>query len=1106
MKPMPQYSSVGGVFDRQQSGGSLLMTLIILAALVVIVTIFSRMVLVEKRVTHAYSEVVRSEMAAQAGLADAQQLLLELFTQYPDSATFWDPAMGSSTTPGTVFAYRDIPANEAHVGGTGSTPRIFFRPMVSGATTQLASAYNAALPPAATEVGKAIDINNADFGGDANGWIGKVPDASAPNPIRVPWVEILENPNAAKSATNPAVARYAFWVEDESFKLNVNTALVRPRGQLADEPRQEGSPDPRPNLLGAVTDSSLAEGIVKVRSELPQQSLLSNSQIGHVEGALPEIAGRLRFVTTTTSSGLDISRTGAKRLNINDVVRRSLNGIPNIPYGPETNKTGYDLSNAAVKTRKAVMQIRSAIEANVPNFGQRMYRASSSSTLLNSATATGTHSADKNALVVTGPHASTYNSKIAANIYDFISPTSNPTVIDDSDEVLLGEPILSFFDLGFDMSETPAQEPNPIRAIGRKKLPYLTEYVWCVEVTDFRQNLSFTDYKAGVPVPEDGVATYEFEIDHYFEFWNMFAEALIPVNGDMGPDPYLILEAQPYITTNNQGLRTTNDLGVGRAFKIKLDDDFLVNGETRKLTFEPGAMTIITTDPDYESHLAKNRLTGRTVFVATALYDPVSDERVDVGISTRPFSNPNSPPAMVPNVRSYRISSFDTRDGGDWGEVQIAPNMSTAASTKILLGNRFGLLDAAPSVGLAKYQNNNMFNLPRSGTNSPFTGGQVGGPNRGGWDPRAKLDPIAVRVVEQNSNGAYSTLAMSAPNLGLNVGFAASLTWASDPIAVSGAFSVMNATRPFAVHAGRDLASVGELGHVVDTALEGHYDSTERIVRRSGGRTLSIGQPDTFWDGTRTSGVSGDELQYQVSRSRDWAAWRLADVFTVKTDGATAPRTAQSIQGLYNPNGILRDKGLVLRTLVEGLVFESGIESDPLLAARTFLSAGTETGALGVGGDLLQPGVSGGAALARYMAQRLSRSHPNRFSPLWERGEISQLQMFSPFGHSNATKQQLHAGANIEQVADRGREEIFRRLAELITTRGNTFTVYVVGQAVGKDGVGNASHARKVTIRLEPEWDADVIEDFNPEDLNQVNSRFRKPDRWKARILSIENA
>ena len=43
-------------------------------------------------------------------------------------------------------------------------------------------------------------------------------------PMQVAWVNLLKDPSKAASATNPMTGRYAFWIDDENNKINLNTA------------------------------------------------------------------------------------------------------------------------------------------------------------------------------------------------------------------------------------------------------------------------------------------------------------------------------------------------------------------------------------------------------------------------------------------------------------------------------------------------------------------------------------------------------------------------------------------------------------------------------------------------------------------------------------------------------------------------------------------------------------------------------------------------------------------------------------------------------------------------------------------------------------------
>lgn len=46
--------------------------------------------------------------------------------------------------------------------------------------------------------------------------------------MRVAWVSLLKDPSTTASSTNQIAARYAFWIDDESSKVNVNTAIGKP--------------------------------------------------------------------------------------------------------------------------------------------------------------------------------------------------------------------------------------------------------------------------------------------------------------------------------------------------------------------------------------------------------------------------------------------------------------------------------------------------------------------------------------------------------------------------------------------------------------------------------------------------------------------------------------------------------------------------------------------------------------------------------------------------------------------------------------------------------------------------------------------------------------
>lgn len=46
--------------------------------------------------------------------------------------------------------------------------------------------------------------------------------------MRVAWIPVLKDPSTIGSATNQIVGRYGFWIDDESAKVNINTAVGKP--------------------------------------------------------------------------------------------------------------------------------------------------------------------------------------------------------------------------------------------------------------------------------------------------------------------------------------------------------------------------------------------------------------------------------------------------------------------------------------------------------------------------------------------------------------------------------------------------------------------------------------------------------------------------------------------------------------------------------------------------------------------------------------------------------------------------------------------------------------------------------------------------------------
>lgn len=1142
------------------AGTSLLLTLVVLSAIVVLLVMLSRLVTVERRVTQGYSEMLRAEMAAKAGAAEASSVLVELFSKHPDSVTYWDPNMGATTTPGTVFMYRDAPPDKEYPGSATADvpPVVYAMPLVSGASARQyfpGNDYALSLPAASTAdpgpgLGKPyVDINQTKRFGTRGqtGWIGTLPGATtlpgkANLEIRVPWVHVLKDPTqpenlsidpATRLRKNPPVIRYAWWVEDESFKLNVNSSKGATRGDMLAELDAGGVLKPKPSLQGFFS-AAVAEGVAQARDQLSGtgSKMLSTSQIAHSAtvptGSTPaEFAESYRYLFTTASSGLDQSRTGARRFNLNEAVKASYDGLPLNGQGePDLSASG-----APGKIQRAQGQITTAISSSSPRFGQRFYRTST--TLLvptpsNYAANPPRNSATQVKSTAAEPHQAIYLKKLSANLFDYVSPYRNPTVLDAAGNVAVGLPLHSLHELELNMSSL--NQVSPLLAVGKKALPYLTEYVMHARhvTSDVSATLAALYPSPPLPVPPN--REFRVDIDHYFEFWNPTDTDISPASGDMGPSPVLVMQHQPPISAANNDPRYAGaDVPEGRAFEIKLDGDFYKNssGTTESIKFEAGKLTIITTDPEWATH-AKNLKIASTanVYAAAALYAPGTTNRCDTGVSAPPHKAevwsgdaPSVVTSTVSNVRSYILPCFYKDDG--YPEIQMGPdNYVTKAGRlpKMLVANAYGLLTANLSLAVeGQTGKKNLVAFKDKGNRSNpelnnFKGSFVTGPLLGGDDPTASLEALTLDLnTESGSSMKINGMTADPDNLTAsevkkdsNLG-----TWPGSPMPAKLNFwptdvasTTQAQTAAPLVIARKPMRSIGELGNVVDPLRYGGTGQ-DILTRRGGGRTLTVGQPDVLWNGSRASTASEAEMSLQVSRSRNWAAWRLADVFTVNRSTDLQGPAKMEVTGLYNPNGILRDQGLVLKALVAGLRFETGSASDPALQAGQFNTGNMEVDLLkSLTASQSQTADAGGPALAKYLAQRLMREHATRFSPLWERGEISQLELFNP----TATKNQIKTGATTSTLLDRGREELSRRLIDLLTVKGNTFSIYVVGQSLGPNGEPVATKAQRVIIRLHPKFDPPLEDDFDPTDATAIEKRFRKPDKYDVEILSTEDA
>lgn len=975
-------------------GFALVLTLVMITVIAVLAAAFLSQLQYERATAQAFYDAARADLAVDAAIQRGMAEMQSHWARHPDAATAWGelkaPA-GDLACGATALYFRN-----------GTARELWVQPLISGAVAKRVedvddslSIVDASLPY--SDAVNSVDINQAASASDLYGWIGSPRGGQGAQglrrPVRVPWVEIVH----PDDPTLP-IGRYAFWIEDESFKLNLNRLGSTPRGAASVGETAEEIP-----LQGILKECGVAAGdvdevaaeITANRSRMPGKQWVAVEALEQVNGAAA------KFYLTPFSRSLNLTRSGAKRWNLNG-----------------TNWATSD----GVEIRLQLDRMIAVINHESPDFGQRFYRLSG----------------DLDAKAVSGvspEHAAIYLQKIAANLRDYLAPAALPPTIVKADGSILIE---ARPERGIEPAGGALTGTNPVIAIGKKNLPYLQEVAMRVTLTKFDR------------ITDEGVAAvaYDFYYDYYFEFWNMTARDIRVDEGDLGPNPTLLVYDQPAFNTSS-ATHIGTEIPAGRPFEIPLSG----------IVFPAGKPTVITTDTE----LNKNKALLSGGNAANVQFVAVPDE-----------------------ARRYQGKTFYATTGGLF-RVNLIPRSTTTSSdyqTKVLIRNDLGLLDSICSLPLARIGSNQFaLQIWNDSAGHPkddmiygedreqylVRGGSLQGNKKGvlsqTGDPRTTNEQLFLRIYagsgdEQtryynseldnvSTNGTFNVPAKS--SLGAqNTVFVDPRLW-PDPFE----WSPTGIDTPFFI-ANAPMKSIGELGHLFDPARPLGPTGDIRYSR-GGGRTLSIGQPDPLWSGERDSA------------SREWAAWRLTDMF--------ATQSAERLDGLVNLNGVLRDDGAALRAMLHGFQFSNRADVDPALSGSPISASTVE-------------------AMVSALKDRLAKA--GTLGPLAERGELSEVMTASLFAADPTD------GAPSPRY-DRGREELFRRLVELTTTRGSVFTIYAMGQAVkqtpsGKKVYGAATR-RKITFELIPVWEPALQDDFDPAVPAAVAARLRPPDRFKIEIL-----
>jgi type II secretory pathway pseudopilin PulG len=759
---------------RKNAGIALVVTLIILVLLAAMAVALLQTSSLERGTSKAVADKAKADLIAQTAVNAAIARLVDNITTYPDSATTWETINGD---PGTVIYYRTGTPEQ----GAGSPMNVL--PLISGATSQTVANKGNSLGGSALDDQNSYDLNHARFSGDTHGWIGAPPGAAGRPSYRGLWINLTDS-------DSKVTGRYAYWMEDESFKANANYMGSTPRGSstLGDNPNQvpfqgilkavlAGNPD-------SITLNTVAASVTSYRGQFPSSFFYNFRDINQVSGE-STLADNAKFEATIFSGTSNLSRSGTKRVDLNKVVFSSTD---------------------PVEIRKQLDEIINSITYHLPNFAQRFYR-------------TGT---DKNSLDVpstgTPSHQTIYLNKVAANIRDYIDTDSQPTIVNNDSGLTINIGAAPTHSLpGGGASGT-----NEVIAIGKEAVPMMQEYMLRVKQDVFSNRLGTS-------------ATYKLEIDHYIEVWNLTDKDITVAS--LGPNPFLRIANQ---FGWDAGGATDIPESPSRDFSIPLN--VFTNSGGAQLSFPAGTATVLTTDPTPLPSTFPGVDASRVFHPPAGT--PADSYRVYQGV-TQKKSGSNLRIDSIPRpVNSSNAADLETEliIGNDNG---VLESFGAPAVYYITANVDDGSSNAdSTRSDITQYY----FRA------SSLKGNALGATPSQVGDPRTNNEQLSVTTSTANDDQTpYKLEAWNSPSQIPNTTFTAlNSNYVNPTLWTDYAKNVADAAHAPAVIANGPLTSIGQLGDVFDP-VRSIGVSGNILYSRGGGRTLKIGQPDDLWDGNSNS-------------------------------------------------------------------------------------------------------------------------------------------------------------------------------------------------------------------------------------------------------------
>jgi hypothetical protein len=466
----------------REKAATLVVTLLVLTLLSAISVAFIQSVSMERSAARSTLNRYQAELLADAAVDEAAARVISTIRTTPYSAAYY-PGLVAGTPSLHLYL-----ARYATVGGNNAVERVplfstqfnianFNNPNQTPIQTAAISVTHRSTQGGNTtsSLGNPEDIYtdlNYPTPQHPNGLVGLFSTAGR-TPLIGNWIYVTNSSGAVSG-------RYAFWMDDESSKIDLRTAGTATRGN--------GTNLAEVSLESLNLTPPQINNLTNLRNATQVAPSLSTASL--IVGAGNTAWEAIRPFTTIYSLHDVRSQDGRLSVNLNSFV------------------------NSTASPVQKVNTISDAISANIPTFGTRYFQDS------------GTAAAPS-PIIPSTSNQTIYNRKIAANIKDFIDTDNNPTVLDGNGAIYSGTDPTMAGRLPYN-SVLAADIP----VFGKERGPFLNEYAVAFRVISPENTAA--NSSANV--------TITLRVAYYVELFNPTSRRITAA--DLGPDPRIIIANQ----------------------------------------------------------------------------------------------------------------------------------------------------------------------------------------------------------------------------------------------------------------------------------------------------------------------------------------------------------------------------------------------------------------------------------------------------------------------------------------------------------------------------------------------------------------------------------